>query len=104
MDLKSGRPFRAICGTDDSNTVYYKGPPFKFEKTLGEHERFVNCCKFSPTGDNFATVSADGKVFLYEGKEGILVKELGSPAHKGGIYACSWSRKRFNNYLLALAK
>ena len=47
--------------------------------------------RYSTNGNHFATVSSDGKAFLYEGKSGDLIKELGSPAHAGGIYACSWN-------------
>jgi len=90
IDLKPNRPFRCICGTDDNATVFYKGPPYKFEKTLSHHGRFVNCCRYSPSGDQFATVGADGKVCIYEGKEAELVREI-EKAHGGGIYACSWS-------------
>ena len=92
-DIKASRPFRAICGSDDSTTVFYHGVPFKFEKTLKEHTRFVNCVRYNASGSHFATVSSDGHVFLYDGKSGDLVRELGSPAHKGGIYACSWNKE-----------
>jgi len=92
-DIKASRPFRAICGSDDSTTVFYHGVPFKFEKTLKEHTRFVNCVRYNTSGSHFATVSSDGHVFLYDGKTGDLVRELGSPAHKGGIYACSWNKE-----------
>ena len=92
-DIKASRPFRAVCGSDDSTTVFYHGVPFKFEKTLKEHTRFVNCVRYNTSGSHFATVSSDGHVFLYDGKTGDLVRELGSPAHKGGIYACSWNKE-----------
>ena len=32
-------------------------------------------------------------MFLYDGKSGDLVKEIGAPAHKGGIYSCSWNKE-----------
>ena len=32
-----------------------------------------------------------GQVFLYDGKTSELVGELGSPAHKGGVYGVAWS-------------
>ena len=34
VDLKSGRPFRAICGSDDATAVFYNGVPYKFNKSL----------------------------------------------------------------------
>ena len=91
IDFRSSRPFRCICGTDDNTGVFYTGVPYKFDKTLQDHTRFVNCARFSPAGTHIATASADGKVFLYDGKTADKISELGSPAHGGGIYACSWS-------------
>ncbi|MCV4732042.1 hypothetical protein OFB80_29575, partial [Escherichia coli] len=66
--------------------------PFKFKFTIGDHSRFVNCVRFSPDGNRFATASADGQIFIYDGKTGEKVCALGgSKAHDGGIYAISWS-------------
>lgn len=90
VDLKSGRPFRAICGSDDATAVFYNGVPYKFNKSLKDHERFVNCVRFNPAGDLFATVSSDGKLIFYDGKEGEKKSQV-DKAHAGGIYACSWS-------------
>ncbi|EHB03648.1 WD repeat-containing protein 1 [Heterocephalus glaber] len=60
--------------------------------TLKDHSRFVNCVRFSPDGNRFATASADGQIFIYDGKTGEKVCALGgSKAHDGGIYAISWS-------------
>lgn len=42
--------------------------------------------RFSPNGNFFASAGFDGKVFLYEGTNADLVSEIGSPAHKGGVY------------------
>lgn len=43
--------------------------------------------RYSPNGELYATAGTDGKIFLYNGVDGVAVGELGSPAHKGGIYA-----------------
>ncbi|KAI4826881.1 hypothetical protein KUCAC02_030311 [Chaenocephalus aceratus] len=68
------------------------GPPFKFKFTMREHSQFVNCVRFSPDGNRFVTAGADGQMFLYDGKDGNLISTLGGEkAHKGGIYAISWS-------------
>lgn len=45
--------------------------------------------RYSPTGSHFASGGFDGKVFLYDGASADLVGEIGSPAHKGGVYAVS---------------
>lgn len=47
--------------------------------------------RYSPSGERFAAGGFDGKVFVYNGANAELEKELGSPAHKGGIYAVSLS-------------
>jgi len=69
----------------------FEGPPFKFKMTKAEHTRFVQSVRYSPSGEHFATGGFDGKVFIYDGKSSDLVGELGNPAHKGGVYAVSWS-------------
>ena len=49
----------------------------------------MQAVRFAPDGEKFATGGFDGKVFIYDGKDGELIKELGVPAHKGGIYGVS---------------
>ncbi|CAH1258183.1 WDR1 [Branchiostoma lanceolatum] len=94
IDYRPTRPFRIVAGGDDTTTTFYEGPPFKFKISLTDHTRFVNCVRFSPDGERFVTVSADGKGFIYDGKTAELISELGgggSNAHSGGIYGCCWS-------------
>ncbi|KAM9329649.1 WD repeat-containing protein 1 [Gastrophryne carolinensis] len=92
VDIKQTRPYRLVTGSDDNCTAFFEGPPFKFKFTVGDHNRFVNCVRFSPDGNRFATAGADGQIFLYDGKTGEKIGELGGgKAHDGGIYAISWS-------------
>ncbi|KAL4630201.1 WD repeat-containing protein 1 [Arapaima gigas] len=95
VDIKQTRPYRLVTGSDDNSTAFFEGPPFKFKFTMSvsaDHGRFVNCVRFSPDGNRFATASADGQIFLYDGKTGEKVAALGgSKAHEGGVYAVSWS-------------
>ncbi|XP_049645747.1 WD repeat-containing protein 1 isoform X1 [Suncus etruscus] len=92
VDIKQSRPYRLATGSDDNCAAFFEGPPFKFKFTIGDHSRFVNCVRFSPDGNRFATASADGQIFIYDGKTGEKVGALGgSKAHDGGIYAVSWS-------------
>ncbi|KAJ1060935.1 hypothetical protein K5549_002222 [Capra hircus] len=115
VDIKQSRPYRLVTGSDDNCAAFFEGPPFKFKFTIGrlapgaaghggvvlkvmlperdkDHGRFVNCVRFSPDGNRFATASADGQIFIYDGKTGEKVCALGeSKAHDGGIYAISWS-------------
>lgn len=107
-DFRPSRPFRIITGSEDNTIGVFEGPPFKFKMTkqvnivntskkkkiakilklpiLQEHSRFVQAVRFSPNGNLFASAGFDGKVFLYDGTNADLVSEIGSPAHKGGVY------------------
>jgi WD40 repeat protein len=49
--------------------------------------------RYSPSGSHFASAGFDGKVFLYDGSSADLIGEMGSPAHKGGVYAVSINSK-----------
>ena len=91
VDYRPARPFRIITGSEDNSLGYFEGPPFKFKMTKNEHNRFVQAVRFSPNGELFASAGFDGKIFIYDGKTADLVGEVGSPAHKGGVYAVAWS-------------
>ena len=91
IDWKSSRPFRIVTGSEDNKVAFYEGPPFVFKCTKTNHSKFVQAVRFSPDGEKFASGGFDGKVFIYSGKDGELIKELGGPAHKGGIYGVAWS-------------
>ncbi|KAG8453506.1 hypothetical protein GDO86_000219 [Hymenochirus boettgeri] len=92
VDIKQTRPYRLVTGSDDNNCIFYEGPPFKFKFSMNDHTRFVNCIRYSPDGNRFASAGADGQIFLYDGKTGEKVCSLGgSKAHDGGIYAISWN-------------
>lgn len=90
-DFKPSRPFKIVTGSEDTFVGIYEGPPFKFKSQLQDHNRFVQAIRFSPNGDLFASAGFDGKLFIYNANDYSKVAELGSPAHKGGIYAISWS-------------
>lgn len=90
-DFKPSRPFKIITGSEDNFVGIYEGPPFKFKSQIQDHSRFVQAVRFSPSGEQFASAGFDGKLFIYNSSDNSNVAELGSPAHKGGIYAISWS-------------
>lgn len=90
-DFKPSRPFKIVTGSEDTFVGIYEGPPFKFKSQLQDHNRFVQAIRFSPDGSLFASAGFDGKLFIYNSNDYSKVTELGSPAHKGGIYAISWS-------------
>jgi WD repeat-containing protein 1 (actin-interacting protein 1) len=90
-DFKPSRPFRIVTGSEDNTIGVFEGPPFKFKMTKQEHTRFVQAVRYSPSGGHFASAGFDGKVFIYDGSTSDLVGEMGSPAHKGGVYGVAWS-------------
>ncbi|KAM7537988.1 hypothetical protein Aperf_G00000076373 [Anoplocephala perfoliata] len=91
IDMKPTRPFRLVTGSEDFTATFFEGPPFKFTKSLRDHTNFVQCCKFSPRGDILVTGGSDGKLFAYDATSGDKISEIGSPAHKGGIYGIDFS-------------
>eukprot|EP01135_Chromosphaera_perkinsii_P000674 Nk52_evm2s148 gene=Nk52_evmTU2s148 len=92
-DFKQTRPFRIVTAGEDKIAAFFHGPPFKFQFSLKEHTRFVNCCRFSKDGSKFATCGSDYKVFLYDGKDGTFIGKLGGAEedHKGSVVSCAWS-------------
>lgn len=89
-DFRPARPFRVVTGSEDNTIGIFEGPPFKFKKTKQEHSRFVQAVRYSNDGKYFASGGFDGKVFLYDGNTSDLISEIGSPAHKGGVYAVAF--------------
>ena len=61
------------------------GPPYKYEKTIRTHTKFVQDVRYSPNGDHFASVGTDSKVFLYDGKTGDTIAEFTDSPHTGSI-------------------
>jgi hypothetical protein len=45
----------------------------------------VQDVRYAPSGDHFASVGADAKVFLYDGKTGDVLGELAGDAHTGTV-------------------
>lgn len=89
-DFRPARPFRVVTGSEDNTIGIFEGPPFKFKKTKQDHSRFVQAVRYSNDGKYFASGGFDGKVFIYDGNTSDLIGEVGSPAHKGGVYAVAW--------------
>ncbi|CAK5280612.1 unnamed protein product [Mycena citricolor] len=89
--IRHQRPFRAVTAGDDANIIFHQGVPFKYDKTIRTHTKFVQDVRYSPSGDHFASVGSDYKVFLYDGKTGDTIAEFTDSPHKGSVMACSWS-------------
>ncbi|KAK2461222.1 hypothetical protein APHAL10511_006749 [Amanita phalloides] len=91
VSIRTDRPFRAATGGDDGQVLFFHGVPYKYEKTIKTHTKFVQDVRYAPSGDVFASVGSDSKVFLYDGKTGDVLQEVTDNPHKGSIMACAWS-------------
>ncbi|ORZ01469.1 WD40-repeat-containing domain protein [Syncephalastrum racemosum] len=92
VSIRKQRPFRAVTASDDMTVAFYHGVPFKYNKTIRDHSRFVHAVEFSPNGDYFVSAGADAKLFLYDGKTGDKIDEFSSEnGHKGSIFSVAWS-------------
>lgn len=93
VSIRQQRPLRAATGSDDSSLVFYHGAPFKFNTSLrGNHSGFVFGAAFSPDGSVFASVGADKKIWLYDGRTGEAKAQIGEGVHKGSIFGVSWDK------------
>ncbi|KAI8811106.1 WD40-repeat-containing domain protein, partial [Cladochytrium replicatum] len=94
VSIRGSRPLRAVTCSDDMTVNFYHGVPFKYNKTIRDHTRFVQCVRFSSgEGNHFVSAGMDAKLFLYDGKTGDKVAELSAAenSHTGGITSLSWS-------------
>ncbi|XP_029446779.1 WD repeat-containing protein 1 [Rhinatrema bivittatum] len=83
---------KVFGGDPKGNNFLYTNGKSVIIRNVEDHSRFVNCVRFSPDGNRFASSSADGQIFIYDGKTAEKICALGgTKAHDGGIYAISWS-------------
>lgn len=54
-------------------------------QTIKTHTKFVQDIRFSPSGDHFASVGSDYKIFVYDGKTGDTFGEFTDSPHTGSI-------------------
>lgn len=72
---------------------FFHGAPFKFNTSVrGKHEKYIYGTQFSPDGAHLVTVGSDRKIWIYDGKTGEAVKEIGNGEHKGSIFGVSWDK------------
>ena len=56
--------------------------PSSGSQTIKTHTKFVQDVRYAQSGDHFASVGSDGKIFLYDGKAGETISEF-SESHSG---------------------
>jgi WD40 repeat protein len=91
VSIRPCRPFRAVTGSDDMSVNFYHAVPYKFNKSIKDHTRFVQSVKYSPDGNVFVSAGSDGKIFLYDGKEGEKICEMNDQVHSGTIFSLAIS-------------
>lgn len=92
ISFRNQRPFRVATGGEDFLVGFHEGPPFKFTKSNNDHTNFVNCVRFSPDGEFFATCGSDSLLQLFAGKEGDKIKEMAKPdGMSGSLFQLTWS-------------
>lgn len=98
VSIRQQRPLRAATGSDDKTMCFFHGAPFKFNTSVrGNHENFIYGSQFSPDGTFLVTVGSDKKIWLYDGKTGDTLRQIGEGEHQGSIFGVSWAddSKRF---------
>jgi WD40 repeat protein len=75
--------FRALVGVSNCLSLFHI-------QTIKTHTKFIQDVRYAPSGDHFASVGSDSKIFLYDGKEGTTIGEFVDSPHKGSI-VCSCS-------------
>lgn len=92
VSIRQQRPLRAATGSDDTSLCFFHGAPFKFNTSVrGKHEKFIYGTQFSPDGGMLVTVGSDRKIWLYDGKTGEAIKQIGEGEHKGSIFGVCWA-------------
>ncbi|KAG0142423.1 hypothetical protein CROQUDRAFT_662591 [Cronartium quercuum f. sp. fusiforme G11] len=90
--MRSTRPFRAVTASDDTTLAFFHGTPYKYNKTIRTHTKFVQAVEYSLDDKLFASAGSDAKCFLYDGSTGEQVGELGEKeGHSGTIFSIGWS-------------
>lgn len=94
VSIRKQQPLRAATAADDGQICFFHGAPFKFNKKLSFHSRFVLDLAFSPDGKYLVSVGADSKIFLFDGLTGEKISEIKeeNSNHKGSIFAVSWDQ------------
>ena len=55
------------------------------KQVIKTHTKFVQDIKYAPSGDYFASVGSDSKIFVYDGKTGDVISEFTDAPHTGTI-------------------
>eukprot|EP01090_Pellita_catalonica_P003495 TRINITY_DN13168_c0_g1_i1.p1 TRINITY_DN13168_c0_g1~~TRINITY_DN13168_c0_g1_i1.p1 ORF type:complete len:658 (-),score=131.48 TRINITY_DN13168_c0_g1_i1:88-2061(-) len=88
--FRQSEPWSLVTVGEDLGTSFLNGKPFKWQHSNINNTRYPNCVRFNPSGSHFCVVAQDKKIWIGDGTSGLKTSEF-ELAHKGGVYACSWS-------------
>jgi WD repeat-containing protein 1 (actin-interacting protein 1) len=58
---------------------------------VSKRDKFIYGTQFSPDGSALVSVGSDRRIWLYDGKTGEAIKQIGEGEHKGSIFGVSWA-------------
>ena len=83
------RPFKLAVGGDGQELKFYDGPPYSYLKSDQAHKGYINQLQYSQKGSWLASVGADKRIVIFDGKTFDKVAEK-ETAHSYGIYGLDW--------------
>lgn len=90
--LRPRRPQRLMYGGEDGVILVYNGPPFRHQRDIRDHGKFVNCVRYAPSGELAVSVSSSKRALLHDGDTGEVMGELDRSAmHKSSLYSVDFS-------------
>jgi WD40 repeat protein len=72
--------------------IFFVVPVSYFVQVIKTHTKFVQDLRYARGGNHFASVGADAKAFLYDGKTGDVLGEFEGDLHTGNIVSSLWVR------------
>ena len=80
----------------------YPIPSWTYSQTIKTHTKFVQDVRYSPSGDHFASVGSDAKIFIYDGKTGDTLNEFTEIPHTGSIVCHKVIELQYQTLILIL--
>ncbi|KAK2964836.1 putative 66 kDa stress protein [Blattamonas nauphoetae] len=91
--IRPCRPYRVVTAGEDKLVNFYKGPPFKYDHSVREHQKFVNSIEYASDGSVFVTGGGDKTILLYDGTEGTVKGKFSEEGgHKLSVFSLAFSK------------
>lgn len=96
VSYSQGKVKLIATASDDCTVGLYVGVPFKTEKIITDHKKFVHSVEFSPDSKYFASCGADGVINIYTAEittsKVITLQAPSNNKFSGSLYSLSWSK------------